>query len=99
MFMLCKYFLLISVTVIYQLTNFVFVLTILIEKGWGEKSEQMLYIYLELLCFVKYDVPTEYLTLFSWFAMLVNQCFNSKEFERCKIWTMFTSVGPFVMSR
>ena len=42
----------------------------------------MLCIYLELLCFVKYDVPTEYLTLFSWFAVLVNQCFDSKEFEK-----------------
>ena len=54
---------------------------------------------LELLCFVKYDVPTEYLTVFSSFAVLVNQCFDSKEFERCKIWTMFASVGPFVMNR
>ena len=44
-------------------------------EGLGKKSpqcEQMLCIYLEILCFVKYDVPTEYLTLFSWFAVLVN---------------------------
>ena len=47
---------------------------------------------LELLCFVKYDVPTEFLTLFSWFALLVNQCFDSIEFERCEIWAMFASV-------
>ena len=40
------------------------------------------------------DVPTEYLTLFSWFALLVNQCFDSKEFERCEIGTIFTSVDP-----
>ena len=56
----------------------------------------MLCLYLELLCFVKYDVPTEYLTLFSWFALLVNQCFDSKELERCEIWTMFISVGPSI---
>ena len=37
---------------------------------------------------------TEYLTLFSWFALLVNQRFDSKEFEECEIWTMSTSVGP-----
>ena len=37
MFMLCKYFLFISVTVIYQLANFVFLLTILIKKDWGKK--------------------------------------------------------------
>ena len=52
-------------------------------------------LYLGLLCFVKYDVPTEYLTLFNWFALLVNQCFDSKEFERCEIWIMFTSVALF----
>ena len=46
---------------------------------------------LELLYFVKYDLLTEYLTLFSWYALPINQCFDSKEFERCEIWTMFTS--------
>ena len=36
MFMLqCKYFLFISLTVIYQLANFVFLLTILVKKDWG----------------------------------------------------------------
>ena len=54
----------------------------------------MLCLYFEFLYFVKYNGLTEYLTLFSWFALLVNQCFDSKEFERCEIWTMFASVGP-----
>ena len=70
MFMLCKYFLFISVTVIS-------LLTILVEKDWGKKVLNVC-IYLELLCFVKYDIPTEYLTLISWFAVLVNECFDSR---------------------
>jgi hypothetical protein len=47
--------------------------------------------------FVKYDILTEYLTLF-WFAMLVNEyklyISIQKKFERCKIWAMFISGGP-----